>query len=129
MGLTLFEESYPIVHGGVVVAADGTNAITVGPALAQPWRCDALFLTSDDTISHAVNICVLISPYVYFIGTVAVPAGAGFGVVPPVEAVALLGPASIAGWLFTPLASLALRMEVAVVATKHVNSLLYGGYI
>jgi hypothetical protein len=130
MGLQQFNEVLPLLIQGQLLPADGTNQKVVVPPNLGNFRCDSIILTSTDAIDHDVAVYIdYSSPSTMLLGTVKVPASAGFiSSVPAVDAIPLLSPTLKA--LFLGLAeTLYLKADVAVVATKVISINVFGGFL
>src|SRR5260370_22008797 len=112
-----FAETTPSVAGQTFVAADTTAVKTLyQPQSAIGGRVDSILCTNSDVIDHYVAVYLNTPSATTRIGSVKVPAGAGFGAVPSVDLVSGLPVTNVLGLLIRATGLVALSMEVAVTA-------------
>lgn len=128
MGRSMFDETQVFTARAQFLAADTTVAKTVVTAAQiAGQRVDNILICNSDGIAHNVTFSYLSSGVTYYLGSVAVPSGAGHAGVAPVDAIPLLIPAGQVGLLFDNTTVLQARMEVTVV-TGQVDLLFFGGF-
>lgn len=90
MPIQRYSESSPIYADINVAEENHTDAVPSNPIYPTPHRYDAGLASSSAAIDHDVRIGVQVGDFLYFIGTVSVPAGAGLTNVPTVDVLATL---------------------------------------
>lgn len=90
MPLTRYAESYPVYARIALTNALGTQAVQSTPSVEVPHRFDMVLAISTSVTDHDVRLEAYVAAVGYILGTVSVPAGAGYGVVPAVDLVAAL---------------------------------------
>ena len=127
MPLEKFDERTPLAQGYQLQNGDGTNAQFVYSGDPSGSRFDSIMVTNDDVIAHNLEFQVTVNGVKFSIGSIAVPAGAGTGGVPAVEAIAALALGGIGAVILPPLSELYVRAEVAVTGAHTVSVTALGG--
>ena len=129
MGLSVFDERAPMLGKYDLLPADGTNNVVIHAVHATAARLDALIISNNDTIAHVISVSLRSGAAYYTVGTVSVPAGAGFAATLPVDAMATLAPASLGGLYIPPGFEVTVAAVVAVVATHYMYIVGMGGFL
>ena len=127
MPLSIFDERSALVAGLQLILASGTSDNLIIDTGTQDRRIDSIICTSTDTIDHDVQIKVNYTSGPQVIGSVHVPAGAGYGGVAAVEGMLTLSVSPIAGILLGPGSQLFVRALVPVTTALAVDVLVQGG--
>lgn len=128
MGLAIFDERVSFTTRTQILAADTTTLKQIsGTIAAAAARLDNLLLTNSDGIDHKIVFWETLSGVNYRVGSVDVPAGAGAGGLPAVDAIPLMVSSGQAGILVDNVTVLSFSVEIAVV-TGAVQCLGQGGY-
>lgn len=129
MGLSQFDEVQPLQQNLRADNSWGTTPTNTANIPVGRYRIDGILLTSNDVIAHDVDFYYATSGAVREIGSVAVPAGAGYGATPPIDALPLLLGTST--WqLVLPAGDLVLiSFEVAITSGQFVDITFFGGAI
>jgi hypothetical protein len=129
MGLSLFDESYPLTFGNQIVPADalGSKAATSTESISR--RIDAITVSNTDTIAHVMQLRQVIGGTTRLIGSATIPIGAGIGGAPTVDLLALCQPATQTNLLLLPGDSLTVVLEVALNAGKAIDLVTRGGFV
>jgi hypothetical protein len=129
MGLSIFDESVPVINYVEVNNAAGTSYVNVNTTYPFPLRIDSLICSNDDSVDHYVQVAASNGSFDASYGTVHVPAGAGRTNVPAVDAVAILAPTTLQGFILPAFFQLAVRTDVAVNSPNVLYFTAVGGFV
>jgi hypothetical protein len=129
MGLSIYEEVYPLFVKKDIVAADGTASVVVVPVQNQPCRIDAFLMTNSDSITHSCLITMAVGAAVGLLGTQVVPIAAGLGAIPVFDAVTAGAPANLQGWILPAGAVLQVSVSPAMTGATGMYVSVLGGYL
>ena len=122
-----FNEVYAQENSQTFLAADAVAAKIVFDPAPYMGRVDAIVATSTDVVDHYLTLSYNNVTATGSLGTVKVPAGAGYGAVPAVDVIAGL-PASIQTNLTFGLGSILYGfLDTAVTAAFEVDVTAVGG--
>lgn len=127
MVLESFKEYAPLFIIGHLANGDGTNYVAFPSGSSSNWRWDKLVLSNSDTIAHNVNLRYNAGGIFAYLGTVAVPAGAGQTTVAAVDLLAALVTAYQQGIPVKSGDQLAWRVEETINAPNFVAVHGWGG--
>lgn len=129
MGLSIFDERYPAINAITATDSDGTGEVGLPLETPSALRIDELRFFSTALTDHVVEIHIgnNVRPLSY--GRVTVPAGAGFGIVPHVEAVALLCPTGKQAIIIPATNSLNFQLDVTLLTGETIDCTAIGGYV
>lgn len=127
MGTGQFAEIYPFNLVTQLVDSDATNLVQMLGVGQFNRRLDQVTLSNNDTIDHVVALVVSLNAVAARVICVNVPAGSGFGGVPPVEAYPATPTTSVAGLVVDVNALLYVTLEVALNTGKVVQVFASGG--
>lgn len=132
MGLTQYEEKYPLTSLTTLTNAQGTTAtLLLTSGIGGMFRLDTISLTTDSAVDLTVEVGAawdsdIPSTFVKM-GTVVVTAVAGDGTVAPVDGLSGLPTPLQAGFPLGIGAVVALRMVTAIAAGKKLWVTAFGG--
>jgi hypothetical protein len=106
-----------------IVEGDGTSLVQIGAAYKTDVRWDAIACTSTSLTPRVVTLYV----DVFSIGSVVIPAGAGYGVVPAEDLLAGAEVVQRDGLVMPALAELYAAVDVALGAGETIGFVLQGG--
>jgi hypothetical protein len=129
VGLTTFDERAAVVSVATLNLASGTGWVTVVGTTELTRRVDALLFASTAPIAHDVLIALQYAGDYALVGTVTIPPGAGYTTVPLVDAVPLVAPANLAGWVLPTLYALKVKLAVILGAAEEITVSSLGGSI
>ncbi len=129
MSTTAFTEYAPLNFTGSINNASGTTAHTLTTAQTGRYRVDECYFTNFDSIAHVINVSLTVGGTRANFASVNVPAGAGTGGVPAVEAVAAAFPAGAVGAALNPTDTLQLQAEVALTGATTLSYAVFGGLV
>lgn len=127
MGRNIYDEGTYQISLAQIVNADGTTLKQLASSQFPDLRIDNILLTSSDTVTRVVDFWYNLSGVNYLIGSVSVPAGAGYAGVAAVDAMATL---LLIGQIGLPMNSSAVlnwAVETTVTAAKVVQAVVLGG--
>ena len=127
MGLSFFDEQRPVQQVNKIDAAVGTALVVAWNEEPFPSRVDWIIVANSDVIPHVVDVWYNKSSYGVLVGSVSVPAGAGYGGSPSIDLLAAMMAVPFTGLLFDNNGSLSYSVEVAVTAAFTVTLLTIGG--
>jgi hypothetical protein len=127
VGFSIFDERVAIQPAATFESADGVINETIIQGSRNGVRLDSLQATNSDAIDHELGFQLNASGYAVEMGTVNIPAGAGFGGVPPVDIMAAIAPTQIGGIIITKDWSFVVENLVAVVFPNKVSVWAFGG--
>jgi hypothetical protein len=84
ISLQQFNETQPVLQSTTFTSADTTVAKSILSTANGPQRIDDIVLCSNDTAAVNFDLYLRIGSTSTFLGSVTVPAGAGFAGVPPI---------------------------------------------
>lgn len=90
MATQRYSESSPIYADINIAEENHIDAVASSPIYPTPHRYDAGLASSSAALDHDIRIGVQVGDFIYFIGTVSIPAGAGLTTVPTVDVLASL---------------------------------------
>ncbi len=122
-----FDEHLTLELVAHLTNANGTTMVALGGGTTSGWRWDTAVLCNTDSIAHKVDFQYNQGGAVVNLGAVAVPAGAGTGVVPAVDALAALPAGLQAGLVVKSGDALNWGVEETITAPTFVGLLLVGG--
>lgn len=128
MGFQVYDETAVLNLNRLIVPADGTALLPLVPAASVSRRIDAILAANRDTIDHVINVQMTVGAVVTEIGSVTVPAGAGYAGVPTVDLLGSGFPATQAGVTLIGTSLIGVQLPVAVVATFDVSVTAVGGF-
>ncbi len=129
MGVSIFDEILPFRNCNIIDDNPVDQPIFIASAQDRAARVDLVIFASTDVIDHNVQLSLQVGGTVAIIGTVVVPAGAGYVGVPSVEAIAHLPLAAQGGVLVMAGDFLYAQTLEAVTATKQLTMVMLGGYL
>ena len=127
MSFQTFDERIALGAASQLLPADTTVAKSFWTADAQVRRLDAIILSSTDTVDRAVQFAINLGSTDQALFEVNVPAGAGHGIVPPVEVFQTLNLTNLAGMVFPVSGTLRWNAVVTITAAKLVQAVALGG--
>lgn len=127
MSVAQFDERTILVTPAQFVAADGTTWKTLATGALTGQRVDDVLITNNGAAAHVVEFRVTISAVSYYLGSVSVPAGAGYGGAATVQLSATLQPTNQLGWLLGYNNLLQCRVAVAMGAAETLDVIAFGG--
>jgi hypothetical protein len=127
-GLAQFNEIAPYGTNVVLSNASGTSEVTLVSSNVARLRIDAIVCTNTDTVAHVLDIKL---QYVasHVIGSVTIPAGAGYGAVPSIEVVQALNLPNVPGFILPATCFINVQLEVTLTSGKVVELCAIGGYV
>jgi hypothetical protein len=130
MGLSVFDETYPLIAARVFVTTGLQTGAPIPMNLSQSQRIDRLRIVSNDTIDHTVQVWYnSYNSDMAWIGTISVPTLAGTDpTIPAVDLLVELG-FNDNGLVLGPLDMLTLIDPVAISAAKTVWVTSMGGAV
>ena len=129
MGLTLYDEKVPLIAGRTITIADTTVLKTVLTCGIFPARIDAIICCSDAAASHVIELGVYTGTLQLYLGSLSVPAGAGFAGAATVDLASLVASTPMAGLLLLPGYTLNVRLVVTLGAGELFSVAAFGGYV
>lgn len=129
MGVQLFNEAFPVLYGLQLANGDGTTVTLLTQSLLQFQRIDHILASNNDTIPHVLNITAFVNANEQRVASASVPAGAGYGGIPPVDVIATGAPASLDGIPLAANVHLSAQLEIAMVGGSLMNLLATGGLL
>lgn len=127
MGFQSFDERIALSLASQIAPADTTVAKSFWAIDAQVRRADSIILTSTDTVDRYVQFSINQGGTDQGLFEVLVPAGAGHGVVAPVEVFEAINKVNVAGIVFGPSTNLRWNAVVTITAAKVIQAVLTGG--
>lgn len=124
-----YNETYPSYANISITAASSTNPVQASPAVTVPHRWDAGFASSTAAAPHDLRLDAYVGAVAFYIGTVSIPAGAGFTTVPAVNVIAELVEAPNDGIVLPASAILRATLAVTLGAGETLTVALLGGAI
>lgn len=127
MATTRFAENYPVYANISLVAASGTNAVSASPSVDTIHRWDTLLASSTAAAPHDLRLAVTIGTVTSYLGSVSIPAGAGFTTVPAVDILAHILPNPTDGLVMPGLGALKGQLAVTLGAGETITVACAGG--
>jgi len=127
VGLTRFDMVWPISHAQYFTDSDTTDSALLIESVDRPILIEHIFVSSNDSVDRVVQISQNVNGSAYPIGSITVPAGAGFGGVRCLDVIQHLVDPAIDGYVLKPGDSLRGAMEVTMTAGKVINFVSTGG--
>jgi hypothetical protein len=127
MGYEKFEEHALTAVTWPIKNATGTAWTGLWSAVATVTRIDQLVVSNTDTIDHRINFRISYSSNYCYLGGVLVPAGAGVGAIPAVDALAALQKSGQDYIILGVSHTFAVQAEVTVVGSYEVGIMAVGG--
>ena len=127
MSVAAFDIRIPQLLLTRIVQGTGTAFVSLGTAHLAGALILEVKATNNGVASHDVEVAVLVSGVSYVVGSVAVPAAAGFAGTPPVFFSTTLVSPAVGGWLLSPTAVLQVRVTVAMGAGENMDIVAAGG--
>jgi len=129
MGLTTFDETAAEVWSWLLVPASGTGFIALVPTDVFDRRVDSILVSNRDGIAHVINLSLIVGSSRTQLGSVSVPAGAGYAGTPSVDILPTSLPATQVGLVVPGNYALNFNVSVAVVATFDMSVTAFGGRV
>jgi len=129
MPTTRYTESYPTYANIAIAQANGTNEVQASPAVNVVHRWDAAFASSTAAIAHDLRLNAYVGAVAFYLGTVSIPAGAGFTNVPAVDVIAELVKSPNDGIVLPASAVLRASLAVTLGAGETITVACVGGAI
>jgi hypothetical protein len=126
MSLQVFDGAAPLLQTKHFLAADTTARVDMGYAPLPHCLVTNILLANEDTIAHVVDVWQKSSANYFLLGSVSVPAGAGFAGVPTVDLIATMGLSATGGLLQIYNNQFALSLEVAMVGAHYLDATALG---
>lgn len=127
MGLSIFDEQFPISKGNYLGDSDGTDPANLIGADQRPARVDHIWVTNNDTIDHVLTVSLHVGGSGYAIGSVTVPLGTGYAGVRCIDLIQELCDPAIDGIALKPGDAIYANNEVACNTGKVVTFASVGG--
>lgn len=122
-----FNETYPSYANISITAGSTTNPVQASPAVTVPHRWDAAYASSTAAGAHDLRLDAYVGAVAFAIGTVSIPAGAGFTNVPAVDIIAALVESPNDGLVLPASAVLRATLAVTLGAGETITVALVGG--
>lgn len=129
MPINRYAETYPCYSSITLAIGQGTNPTQSSPAQTAPHRWDMILASSNAAVDHDARIEAYVGSLSYYLGSVVIPAGAGWTNVPPLDVLAALVPPSNDGITLPPSAYVRATLAVALGAGETINISLVGGLV
>lgn len=123
-----YNEAFPIVANINLVQGSGTNLVQSTPICSVLHRFDAARASSTAAADHDVRLSMLVNSVSYPLGSVTIPAGAGYTTVPAVDLIAALVTPPNDGIVLAGGSLLHAKLEVALGAGETITIACVGGY-
>lgn len=127
MSLATFDERVALVAPAQFLAADGTTWKTVATGALSGQRIDDVLISNGGIAAHVVEFRITIGATSYQIGSVSVPAGAGYAGAAPVQLGATCQPTNQLGWLLGYQHTFQARVTVVMGAAEALDVVSFGG--
>ena len=125
--MSLYDERLPYVTlDELQLGNDTTWSDEYGPGNG-PYRVDAAIITSTSVVDNVLEVAYKQGTSYYPIGAVTVPANAGNGTVPSVQALSTIAPSNIGGLYVDVNNSLAVRLATPLNSGESVFVTFLGG--
>jgi hypothetical protein len=129
MGWTIFDEAVPVTYGKIFAGAGLASMQAASPPAERNYRVDRIIFTSNDTIDHELTVDVNNDGQAVVVGTIHIPAGAGYSAaIPAVELFAEL-PYLGDGVAFWNGGNFRIMDAVAISSTKSIQVCAIGGLL
>lgn len=127
MGISIFDET--LADSNPVVFDDGNSpgVLTLTPNDKTLRRVDTILAVNNDTIDHEVSLRINIASAFYWLGSVVIPAGAGFAGTPSIDLLAACVPPTQLGLNLFSFNYLEVDCLVALSSGKGVWITAFGG--
>lgn len=112
-----------------VLPADTTTPKTLFTFATTPQLITDILLTNSDTIAHMATLTYYTTGGSSRIGSVEVPARAGYDGAGPVSFAANGGIGSFGGWALTNAHALQIGVTVTMTAGTSLDAIVYSGYL
>jgi len=122
-----YNETYPVYANISITPASTTNPVQASPACAVPHRWDVGIASSTAAADHDLRLDAYVGSVAFYLGTVSIPAGAGFTTVPAVDVIAELIKAPNDGIVLPASAILRATLAVTLGAGETLTVALAGG--
>lgn len=127
MSFQVFDERIALGAASQLAPADTTVAKSFWTADAQVRRLDAIVLSSTDTSDRAVQFAINLGAADQALFEVNVPAGAGHGIVPPIEVFQTLNLTNLPALVVPGGGTLRWNAVVTVTTAKVIQAVAFGG--
>jgi hypothetical protein len=128
MGITQFDELFPVVKPLSIALADGTTPKVVTTTGAQPLRFDEVWAISQSASDHVVTLWYRASGVNYRFRSVNVPANSGNGTLPSINVMAGVA-GDLAGVPFIQAIDLYVSVDVALTGAETITIVALGGLL
>lgn len=129
MGLSQFDETFPVLMITTMSSANGTNPADVTPTAVTPYRVDGLFVASESLVAEHLMILVADALGGTGIWTVEIPARAGFDASLPYDVIAALFAAASAAVVLPPGCKIQAAADPEITSGKFLFLTCLGGYV
>jgi hypothetical protein len=129
MGLSQFDETYPVNITTAILAIHGTTPLPNNNSGVGACRIDQIWATNDDAIPHVVSVGYYQGGANFLMGSVSVPVGAGFAGTPGIELLSAILGAQNQGIVLQSADYCGVGVEVAMVGTSRITLVFLGGQV
>lgn len=127
MSVAQFDERTALTVAAQFLPADGTTWKTVHTGALSGSRLDDVLITNNGAAAHVVEFRITIGATSYQLGSVSVPAGAGYAGAVSVQLSATLQPTNQLGWLIGYNNTFQARVAVVMGAGETLDVVAFGG--
>jgi hypothetical protein len=129
MGLSQYDERSPAWQQGSLTIASGTTVVDMFTPTGSAVRVDAVLVSSTSLTPQIVDLWLTRYDGNGLVGSVSIPAGAGFAGVPIVDLIASIAPAAIGALVLLTGVGLGVGVEVALTGSDTLGVQVLGGYV
>jgi hypothetical protein len=129
LGKQVFDENYGFNAQAEITSGSGTGTINLIANVPTDVRIEQITATNSDSIDHVLDVLVNIGGSYKQLGSVNVPAAAGYGLTPNVDVLAAILKGNYTSMLLIAYNNMGVASEDVVTSPETMVVTLFGGLV